>query len=285
MSGALSGAASIAIDNLYLDGNTLSSTAGDINITPLAGEDVIIDGHWEFDGTALTMLTNANTVVTAYAGKNITIESVTFDGGVVDGITNLSMSGQLTNTLSPGTAPMIISSSTVVSNLNADLVDGKHYTDIISGVYPVGSFYVQYPDADSSTLSVAFPDAYAPAALFGGTWIKQWDTENIFFRTEGTDYQTRTTGLSADQIQEHYHADSLAAPAHTHPIGTNYTVNAGTAKAVMYRNTSGDASGAASATALTGSVGAATNGASSTLRSGVVTEPRNRLVRIWKRTA
>ena len=78
---------SAAIDNLLLDGNTISSIAGDINITPLAGEDVVIDAHWQFDGADLTALTDANTVINAFAGKNITIESVTFDGGVVGGAT------------------------------------------------------------------------------------------------------------------------------------------------------------------------------------------------------
>ncbi len=77
----------VTVDNLTIDGNTLSSTTGDINITPLAGEDVVIDGHFEFDGNLLTALTDNNTVIAAYAGKNITIEDVTFDGGVIGGAT------------------------------------------------------------------------------------------------------------------------------------------------------------------------------------------------------
>lgn len=74
----------LKVDNLLLDGNTLSSTSGDINITPLAGEDVVIDTHFEFDGTTLTALTDNNTTITAYATKNITIESCTFDGGLFE---------------------------------------------------------------------------------------------------------------------------------------------------------------------------------------------------------
>jgi hypothetical protein len=36
------------------------------------------------------------------------------------------MSGQLTNTVTSGTAPFVVSSTTAVSNLNADLLDGQH---------------------------------------------------------------------------------------------------------------------------------------------------------------
>jgi hypothetical protein len=38
-----------------------------------------IDGHWQFDGTTMTAQTDANTTFTAYAGKNITIEAISFD--------------------------------------------------------------------------------------------------------------------------------------------------------------------------------------------------------------
>jgi hypothetical protein len=43
----------------------------------------ILDSHWQFDGATLTALTDNNTVINAYAGKNITIEGVKFDGSIV----------------------------------------------------------------------------------------------------------------------------------------------------------------------------------------------------------
>lgn len=95
----------LTVDNININGNTISSTSGDINLTPNSGDDVVIDSHWEFDGTVLTALTDSNTTITAYTGRNIVIESVTFDGGVVDGVTNLTMSGTLDlgiNTVSDG---------------------------------------------------------------------------------------------------------------------------------------------------------------------------------------
>jgi len=69
---------------------------GDIVLTPHGSGDIILDGHWNFNANALTSLTDNNTTITAYAGKNITIESVTFDGGAVAAITTLDMTGDLT---------------------------------------------------------------------------------------------------------------------------------------------------------------------------------------------
>ncbi len=83
----------------------ITSSAGDIGITPVSGSAVILDSHFSFDGSILTALTASNTTINAYTGQNITIESVTFDGGVVGGISNLTMSGTLdigTNTISDG---------------------------------------------------------------------------------------------------------------------------------------------------------------------------------------
>ena len=83
----------VTVDNLVIDGNDISSSSGDITLSPKAGSDVVVDGHWEFDGPALAALTDNNTTITAYAGKNITIESVTFDGGVVGGVSSIDVDG------------------------------------------------------------------------------------------------------------------------------------------------------------------------------------------------
>lgn len=96
---------SVAVDNLNLDANDISSTSGDINITPVAGSDVVIDGHFEFDGADMTALTDNNTIITAYAGKNITIESVTFDGGAVGGVLSLGLTGSPTTAITLETTP------------------------------------------------------------------------------------------------------------------------------------------------------------------------------------
>jgi hypothetical protein len=53
---------------------------------------------------------------------------------------------------------------------------------ILDQVYPIGSFYVQYPDD-----GLFFLDKFSPNELFPGTfWKPQWEDEGIFFRTEGS---------------------------------------------------------------------------------------------------
>lgn len=51
--------------------------------------------------------------------------SVNIPGAVI-GVTTLAVSGAITSTLATGTAPFAITSTTVVTNLNADLLDGQH---------------------------------------------------------------------------------------------------------------------------------------------------------------
>lgn len=55
----------------------------------------------------------------------------TMSAGALTGITTLSMNNQLTNTLADGTAPLVITSTTKVANLNVDQVDGKDSTDLV----------------------------------------------------------------------------------------------------------------------------------------------------------
>jgi len=54
-----------------------------------------IASHWNFKDNALTSLTDNNTTFTAFAGKAIVIESVSMDGGVVTGVTDLTMTGTI----------------------------------------------------------------------------------------------------------------------------------------------------------------------------------------------
>lgn len=63
-----------------------------------------------------------------------TLSSTTGVFGTIalSGITTLSMNNQLTNTLADGTAPMVITSTTKVSNLNVDRIDDLHASAAIS---------------------------------------------------------------------------------------------------------------------------------------------------------
>lgn len=46
--------------------------------------------------------------------------------GALSSVTTMSMSGQLTSTLATGTSPFSVTSTTINTNLNADLLDGQH---------------------------------------------------------------------------------------------------------------------------------------------------------------
>ena len=63
--------------------------------------------------------------ITAPTSSN-TINSLIINAGALSGITTLGMNNQLTNTLEIGTAPFVITSTTVNANLNADMIDGYH---------------------------------------------------------------------------------------------------------------------------------------------------------------
>jgi hypothetical protein len=143
--------------------------------------------------------------------------------------------------------------------------------------YPICSFYTQYPNADSNTLATAFPDAYRPADMFGGTWVAQWDDEGIDFHTErinDTGLQARADGLQPDQFQGHRFAQ--------------YYLGSFTATGA-FQGGRGDRSDGASGfgtDAATGTISSIiTDETNGTPRKGTVTVERNRLVRIYKRTA
>ena len=73
------------VDNVNINGNTISSSSGDLNINPSSGNDVVIDSAWEFDGSTLTMIGGLDATITAVVGRSINIELTEFDGGIIRG--------------------------------------------------------------------------------------------------------------------------------------------------------------------------------------------------------
>jgi hypothetical protein len=78
------------------------------------------------DSVHIAALTNGRLVTYTSTGTILSSSSIIESSGALSGITTLSMNNQLTNTLAIGTAPMVITSTTKVSNLNVDAVDDKH---------------------------------------------------------------------------------------------------------------------------------------------------------------
>ncbi len=92
-----------------------ASTDDQIDIK-IAGSDEL-----KLTGTAISPATNA--------GQDLGTSSLKFSNLHINSQVNtatISASSQITSTLSTGTAPFVIASTTAVSNLNADLLDGQH---------------------------------------------------------------------------------------------------------------------------------------------------------------
>lgn len=66
--------------------------AAQASITSLGTLTTLTVDNITINGSSITGISDANTVMTAYAGRAIAVESVTFDGGVVAGITTLTTS-------------------------------------------------------------------------------------------------------------------------------------------------------------------------------------------------
>jgi len=139
--------------------------------------------------------------------------------------------------------------------------------------WDIGDVYPQFPIAASNTISTAFPTAQRPATRFGGTWAQIWETEAIVFQTEEASeagMQTRTNGLSADQMQGHYH--NLYYSQRLLATGANF----------LYDSVSEAATDGPNVDRVRAPYTDGTNG---TPRTGIRTAHKNRLLLLWKRTA
>src|SRR5699024_9705865 len=67
----------------------------------------------------------------------------------------------------------------------------KAVTDALNNIIvaPIGMCYTQYPGTDT------------PSTLFGGTWTLMFNTEGVFFRTEGNGASSFGGGVQGDAIR------------------------------------------------------------------------------------
>ena len=159
-------------------------------------------------------------------------------------------------------------------------------TLILAFTRPVGSYYVQYPNEASSTLTTAFPSTQSPATLFGGAWTLMYSTEGIVFQTEGYDGAGRTDGLMEDQMQ----GWQLGATADSSGAQNYWAFASG--RDWSSSQSIGPASGSASfdmtRSASQGApnmLKAVNDGTNGTPRTGTRTAHRNRLFRVYRRDA
>lgn len=102
--------ANFNVDNINVNGNTVSSTDtnGNINLTP--------------NGTGSVVVSKAD-----INGGTVDGTSVGASSASTGAFTTLSATGQLTSTVADGTAPMVVTSTTKVANLNVDKLDGADW--------------------------------------------------------------------------------------------------------------------------------------------------------------
>jgi hypothetical protein len=86
----------------------------------------------------MSLGSSGNRFSNIYASGTSFLSSASIGGGAIQNttigalvpntgaFTSVSASSQITSTLATGTAPMVVASTTAVSNLNADMLDGQH---------------------------------------------------------------------------------------------------------------------------------------------------------------
>lgn len=123
--------------------------------------------------------------------------------GALSSVTTLSMSGQLTNTVAIGTAPMVITSTTRVSNLNVATAGSADAATNVAGgaanqiVYNTGantSAFIAAPTTASTYLSWN-GTAFAWAGAGGGATITNDTTTNATYYPS---FLTTTSGTLSD---------------------------------------------------------------------------------------
>ena len=73
------------------------------------------------------------------------------------------------------------------NNITIEQKEGKELQEYFLNIcYPIGSFYVQFPDISNNLVETAFPILNTPEKLFGGGWTLMWEKDTLFFRTQGT---------------------------------------------------------------------------------------------------
>jgi len=225
---------------------------------------------------ARTTATDANTasaIVARDASGNFTAGAITaasFSGNGSN-LTSLDASKVTTGTLNEARIPRTLPGNLSVDSLN---IAGRALIDV---VYPVGVFYTQYPDVDSNVETTAFPTSRSPGTLFAGTtWVEQF-TDGVFFRTKGGN----SAESRADGVQD-YALKQLTG--HTSYVQADYWRRAAGQTGVFASGVDQQTGGTDSGSSSDSVVRSYFDSAIQALPSQTEVRPKNRLMKIWKRT-
>jgi len=142
----------------------------------------------------------------------------------------------------------------------------KAVTDALNNIIvaPIGMCYTQYPGTET------------PSTLFGGTWTLMFNTEGVFFRTEGNNASNFGGGIQGDAIR------NITGGIQTDVSGGNGNF-VGPSGAFTVSN-----GGRRPAQAYGGSSAGNRNAhfsASNVVPTASENRPRNLTVRVWRKTA
>lgn len=149
-------------------------------------------------------------------------------------------------------------------NINGIPFSGEADITIPVSAWPVGATYIQFPGQSS------------PSALFGGTWQQLFNTEGVFFRTEGGDASAFGDGIQSDALQE-MTGSFRVPPSYNH---TNFIKSAdgvfSSERITMGGSRTDDDFGSSYQSVVHFN-------AANSVRTATETRPVNRTIRVWKR--
>ena len=72
ITGAVTGVTALTVDNLNINGNTITANSGAVNITPAAGSAIVLDGAVNIDAGVVTGATSITSTTFVGDGSNLT---------------------------------------------------------------------------------------------------------------------------------------------------------------------------------------------------------------------
>jgi hypothetical protein len=159
--------------------------------------------------------------------------------------------------------------------------------------YPIGSYYTQYTEVETTNPVTAFPQSETPAALFGGTWKECFQGEGIFFRTaldstgEVNNKRGQTWKPASGEVAAHWETSTKAGIQEDAIRNIEGKFNPGGESGGMWAE-------GAFATDTQGHIGSAKSDfdnwsyefdASLVVPTAGENRPKNRMIKVWKRTA
>ncbi|MEI0447887.1 phage tail protein [Brachyspira intermedia] len=143
---------------------------------------------------------------------------------------------------------------------------------VLNKIMPIGSTYIQFAEDDGT-----FDASKSPEKLFGGTWQLKYNTESVFFRTEGSlSEEGRSNGIQQDAMQK------LTGTIHTYNTQEHRIIMDGTG---CFSIESGGGYGSNSDTGLLQVSQGVKFDNSKQARTSTENRTKNRKIRIYKRIA